>query len=680
MRPFRARALVATLVLLAAGCQDYNFNPVGHCLIQPGAQSFTLSDISTADVLFVVDDSGSMGGEQQRLADAFGVFVSNLTTTNVARAAAGRPPFDFHIAVTTTSVFWNFSPRTPDVTPTQICQSSCPGAAGQLVCCNGGTTPTKQPRRCTDASQCAGVAGGTTCSQHCTGLQGEGYCCAGANTTAPLVDVVPCARAGVECGKLETHYNFAGGCATGTSDRGVAENGWPYPDGDFVGIASDTTTSANPRVIHYDKRLYTSSDGPLGVGRNAQGFTRTQLDGFFTANIKVGTCGSGEEQGLQAGRLALQQAFAGGQTDPYHYDWAQSLTSTSPPDTTHPPLWNPAERTAGYAASWPNPRSKIVLVFVGDEDDCSSPRDPSGGVVMLAELAGADACVHDADPSNPVGNKQFQVSQFVDYFTSLNRPLGAAFIVSARSTTGSETSCSGSTCVADICCDRQCVWNEASSTQCSGTVASCVCSYDVCGGQAPGTRFIEAAHQLEAKGVGTVIGSVCDDFGPLLNQIAEIVKPPETLTLPSVPAEGRIAMLRIVEPNGDTRKICNPPLPPQQPNYTLAAAQNTGADWWFVETSDPGPPWDPSGAATVAVPTKYVYINSVKGSCLLNPGETWSLDYLGVVPTGGCVQMAGDSAAGGSLDCQAKLGGQVTAWSCYTPPGLTTGTCTCSGT
>jgi len=661
MRPFRARALVATLVLLAAGCQDYNFNPVGHCLIQPGAQSFTLSDISTADVLFVVDDSGSMGGEQQRLADAFGVFVSNLTTTNAARAAAGRPPFDFHIAVTTTSVFWNFSARTPDVTPTQICQSSCPGAAGQLVCCNGGTTPTKQPRRCTDASQCAGVAGGTTCSQHCTGLQGEGYCCAGANTTAPLVDVVPCARAGVECGKLETHYNFAGGCATGTSDRGVAENGWPYPDGDFVGIASDTTPSANPRVIHYDKRLYTSADH-----RNAQGFDVGTLNGFFAANIKVGTCGSGEEQGLQAGRLALQQAFAGGQTDTYHYDWTQSLTSTSPIDTTHPPMWNPTERTAGYAASWPNPRSKVVLVFVGDEDDCSSPKDPSGGVVMLAEPTGADACVHDADPSNPVGNKQFQVSQFVDYFTSLNRPLGAAFIVSARST-DSDKSCSGSNCFAAICCDQVCTGNQN------------VCSYDVCGGQAPGTRFIEAAHQLEAKGVGTVIGSVCDDFGPLLNQIAEIVKPPETLTLPSVPAEGQIAMLRIVEPNGDTRKICGQPLPSAPGNYTtVQQAQDTGADWWFVDTPDPGPP---SGfGSTVAVPTKFVYVNSVKGSCLLNPGETWSLDYLGVVPAGGCVKTAGDDAAGGSLDCQAKLGGQVTAWSCYRPPGLTTGTCTCSGT
>src|SRR6266511_3573232 len=147
--PFRARALVAVVGLVAAGCQDYNFNPVGHCVIQPGGQQFTLSSVSTADVLFVVDDSGSMAGEQQRLADAFGDFVENLTSTNVGRNAAGLVPIDFHVAVTTTSIYWSSQ-------TTQTCSYSC--VPGTLACCNG-TTPVKRPRSCsiegsTAAAQC----------------------------------------------------------------------------------------------------------------------------------------------------------------------------------------------------------------------------------------------------------------------------------------------------------------------------------------------------------------------------------------------------------------------------------------------------------------------------------------------------------------------------------------------
>ena len=86
--------------------------------------------------------------------------------------------------------------------------------------------------------------------------------------------------------------------------------------------------------------------------------------------------------------------------------------------------------------------------------------------------------------------------------------------------------------------------------------------------------------------------------------------------------------------------------------------------------------------STVAVPTKFVYINP-QGDCKANTGETYSADYLGVVPSGGCVQQPGDVQGGtvvGSADCQAKLGGLVSDWECFVPPGLTTGTCTCRST
>jgi hypothetical protein len=124
----------------------------------------------------------------------------------------------------------------------------------------------------------------------------------------------------------------------------------------------------------------------------------------------------------------------------------------------------------------------------------------------------------------------------------------------------------------------------------------------------------------------------------------------------------------------------------------MAEAQATGADWWFVSSSDPAPPFDPASASTltpVAVPQKYVYINS-RGACIANPGETYSLDYLGIVPspkdplagqpvdlsTGGC------DPAVGAADCQAKLGGRVQDWTCSELPGAVVnggswGTCIC---
>ena len=37
-RPSRVRALALGALLAAAGCQDYNFNPVGHCLIVPNTK------------------------------------------------------------------------------------------------------------------------------------------------------------------------------------------------------------------------------------------------------------------------------------------------------------------------------------------------------------------------------------------------------------------------------------------------------------------------------------------------------------------------------------------------------------------------------------------------------------------------------------------------------------------
>lgn len=617
-RSFGARALAVVLTLVAAGCQDYNFNPVGHCLLQPGSERVTLSNVSTADVLFVVDDSGSMGEEQAALAANFDRFINNLNATNAVRANGGLLPIDFHIAVTTSSVYWN--PVQP-----QACRSDCAGALGQRVCCDA-AGPVRGPKRCSGAGD-ASCPASTTCRLDCSRLRGEFHCCDAGGSPA-LTELVPCAREGTACGALETHYDFQG-CT-----NGIAQDQWPYPQGEFVSFSPAPNSSLpNPRVLHFDKELYPNPPNPAAT--NKQNQTSAQLVAWFRENIRVGACGSGQEQALQAGRLAIQKALAGQQKDTRT---AAGLAAWTAPTATV--LNGPSA-----PARWPNPNSKLVVVFVGDEDDCSAPQDPSGGVVWLPEPPGQDACSRDATTGAPLGGKQFPVADFVNYFTNLGRPVAAGFIFPAAQTTCSLQSCT----TAGLC----------------GTA------------QAPGHRLLAAAQGLSQAGVEVVAGSICDpDFGSLLDQMADIVKPPQTLSLPSEPAEAQIALLRIMNANGGTRKLCRAALAPGG-FADLAAAQATGADWWFTGTADPGPPWDPTGTSTIAVPSRFVYINP-QGSCIANPGEAYSADYLGVVPEGGCVQMPEDAVAPvGSVDCQTKLGGQKEQWECFMPAGAARGTCTC---
>jgi hypothetical protein len=593
-RSSAVRALAPLAMLAAAGCQDYNFNPVGHCLVQPGNERVTLSDLSSADILFVVDDSGSMAAEQAKLAANFTRFVDNLDQTNAERAAAGRLPIDFHIAVTSSSVFWNYGPTVPDT-----CRSDCAGNAGQLVCCSGaGGTPTQSDK------------GG----------------------------VLTCRREGEECGSLEHKYDFAF-CTAQGSPSGVAVDGTAYPQGDFV------SWNGNPRVLHFDKELYGTEQ------KNRQGFTRQQLIDWFVGsataggNVIVGTCGSGQEQGLQAARLALQTALDGRQKDTY--------------PIAGQPAWDAASRTASANAEWPRENSKLVLAFVGDEDDCSSPDDASGGVVMLADPTGDDACVRDWAETDPTRKKQFAVAEFADYFASLGRQLGAAFIFPAA-----QTSCSGTTCTAGLCCQEDC----------PGHANVCIQGTDNCGGQAPGHRLLDAANALRTRGADVITGSVCDpNFGTLLDELADIVKPLDTLNLPTEPAESQITLLRIAKSNGQPRKTCNGPAPAGL-TFDAAASQNlckdaTGAtvrcDWWFVnETVRPA---DLPSSTTEEV-SKVIYINHATNNCEADPGETYSADYIAVNPPGGCATRD---------DCQRALGGRAEDWGCYPPPGTTRGTCVC---
>jgi hypothetical protein len=626
------RALLPLAIVAVAGCQDYNFNPVGHCLIQPGTERVTLSDVSTADVLFVVDDSGSMGGEQQKLAENFAAFIANLDQTNKSRRVAGLEPIDFHVAVTTTSVFHNAP------TAATICRNDCPGATGSLVCCEASSTtgdaPMKTAKRCASTGECGG---GLECRSDCAGLLGENICCDPSTKVAPLTEQVACATAGAECGSLYTHFQFDAICTPGN-----ATDGGMYPQGAFVGL------STNPRVLHFDKELYPALDAagqpvrdgalpPCSDGSkicNRQGYTAAELKSWFASqgasgwsgNVIAGTCGSGQEQGLEAAKRSVEKAVLGQQVD----------------------TRNDAGQTASSPARWLHDKSKLVLVFVGDEDDCSSPQDASAGVILTG-AAGQDSCFGDATGAH----KEFAVSGMVDYFASLGRPMGAAFIVSASSATDKSV-CQDEACIPDKCCDYQCT-------------GSSTCGSSVCGGQGPGIRLLEASNAFRSKGADVVDGSMCDpNFGTILDRIADIVKPPIGLHLPTQPAGSEIVLLRIATDAGATRKTCRGPAPA---GMTIADAKAAGYDWWFTTTPDQTP----------SIVSQNIFINHDTRNCEANPGETYSADYLGRLPAGGCQTRQ---------DCYATLGGKKTdagpeIWTCYageSPTGFVQPTSTAPGT
>jgi hypothetical protein len=231
------------------------------------------------------------------------------------------------------------------------------------------------------------------------------------------------------------------------------------------------------------------------------------------------------------------------------------------------------------------------------------------------------------------------VGEFVNYFMGLGRPVGAAFVISTAQDACGRTGTPG--CTPGICCGY-----------CPGDVCS-----STCGAQAPGFRLYEAAQGLRGRGADVFAGSICDEqFSLVLDEIANVVKPPAGLVLPTEPAESVVTLLRIADKDGQTKKICNGPAPEGTPSGELPQW-----DWWFTVNRESNP-IDP-----VAV-SRFVYINP-EGGCQANPGETYSADYIGVLPAGGCQTRT---------DCQATLGGRVDDWACYKPtPAATRGTCIC---
>jgi hypothetical protein len=615
------RSIVAIALFFLAGCQDYNFNPVGKCVIQPGSSRVTLANVSTADILFVVDDSGSMSAEQERLKTNFRAFIDALAAAQAQRINQdGLDPFEFHIAVTTSSVFEAWQPNTPPIcggSPTATCEVLSPHYP----------TTTPQP--------------------------------------------VACSTVGQACDEVIRNYYFQttdpGTALTFCSNPGVGTAGGAFPAGDFV------AAPGNPKVLHFTKDL-DWKNWPANPDQRI-----TDLISQFQANINVGICGSGMEQHLEAGRLAVKKAL---QQDGL-------------------------KQASGVAASdWPHPSSKLVVVWVGDEDDCSNPNDPQKSLAFTnaTSAPGHDVCTDDANKST--GQVEFPVDDFANFFTGLGRPFGAAFIYSAvncrpdpsrtdcatAAGTGScPASCSGgcSTTATDENCKlpADCIICDAGTCNCE-CPASCLAaggcgpsqtgecflpaSTDptACSGKATSdnlhSRFHLLAQGLRTKGANTFESSVCAaEWSQTLQGIAQLVTPTRGLTLPTEPATSQVAALRIESSDGSTSRFCTGP--------------GENLDWNFVDCK--------SGAAAPAgTTTACITINHSKTRTTTchdaAPGETYIMQYLGLVPEGGCTKAITESA-GESQDCANKLGGTKANWQCFGAApdnGVTRGTCVCQAT
>lgn len=130
-RATNSAAVFALLLaaVLAAACQSYVAVPVQPATLVAVAQHRKVTVATKADILFVVDDSYSMGGKQQSLANALANFTKALDSL--------QPPVDYQVAVATTTVQERFGACGPpgDANAAQQCSSDW-GAPG-FVCDQG---------------------------------------------------------------------------------------------------------------------------------------------------------------------------------------------------------------------------------------------------------------------------------------------------------------------------------------------------------------------------------------------------------------------------------------------------------------------------------------------------------------------------------------------------------------
>ena len=211
----------------------------------------------------------------------------------------------------------------------------------------------------------------------------------------------------------------------------------------------------------------------IGGGRilSASSSTLTQ---DFQRNVNVGTCGSGKEQGLRAAQLALSEPLLSGSN-------------------------------AGFL----RPGSRLAVVIISDDDDCSDPGDGQG---------------HPLVTTGEPPECELKAQRVADFVQFLNGPLGG------------ETR--------DLVVATIAAVDPASKVPAKCTIAN---STNTAENAAP--RYVEFA---SAFGVKSAVASICDaSFASTLQTIAGLIAS-QTVPLSEEPADWRLLAVSVTRVAGST--------------------------------------------------------------------------------------------------------------------------------
>ena len=282
-----------------------------------------------------------------------------------------------------------------------------------------------------------------------------------------------------------------------TFQRGGPNDGQPYPKGALVAVDDTGLYVPEPRILR--------GDSPTLV----QDFQR---------NVRVGTLGSGKEQGLRAALLAVTDRIADG-------------------------------KNAGFLRTG----TRLVVVVVSDEDDCS---DPFGA--GSPQVVGDQTQCHDTGVKNLAGVVPAPAGQlpatslYVDALRTTPlageiRPVLVAAVVGV-----------------DQAGDPTC-GDTAGNPNCTAG-SGCATAYD----RSDRYKQFEAAFTP-----GGFLDSVCrPDFSATLRQIATLIG--QEVPLNAEPADWRLLSVSVVRPGG-ARVACTVGLAGAggSPDVTYTAATST---------------------------------------------------------------------------------------------------------
>ena len=99
-----AMGIVTMAALASSGCLDRELKALNPCLVSGVARKVAVTNVDFVDLLFVVDNSGSMRQEQGALRDQFPKLITTLTSGRKSNGETFPPVKDMHLGVVSTDM------------------------------------------------------------------------------------------------------------------------------------------------------------------------------------------------------------------------------------------------------------------------------------------------------------------------------------------------------------------------------------------------------------------------------------------------------------------------------------------------------------------------------------------------------------------------------------------------